>query len=60
MTSRFQFVEDHHAWSVKRLCHVLEAARSSFHKWRTGGEARAARERADAALAERIRAVHAG
>ncbi|GAA1203742.1 IS3 family transposase [Streptomyces hebeiensis] len=60
MTNRFQFVEDHHrAWGVKRLCHVLEVARSSFYKWRAGRQARAARERADAALAERIRAVHA-
>ncbi|MEU3202022.1 IS3 family transposase [Streptomyces sp. NPDC006996] len=57
--NRFQFIEDHHrAWGVKRLCHVLEVARSSFYKWRAGREARAARERADAALAERIRAVH--
>jgi transposase InsO family protein len=57
--NRFKFIEDHHrAWSVKRLCHVLEVARSSFYKWRAGREARAARERADVALAERIRAVH--
>ncbi|MDC2952391.1 IS3 family transposase [Streptomyces heilongjiangensis] len=60
VTSRFQFVEDHHcAWGVKRLCQVLEIARSSFYKWRTGRAARAAREQADVALAERIRAVHA-
>ncbi|WP_407077412.1 IS3 family transposase [Streptomyces sp. SCSIO 30461] len=59
VTSRFQFIEDHHrAWSVKRLCHVLEVARSSFYKWRAGRQARAARERADTALAMRIRAVH--
>ncbi|MGW7674113.1 IS3 family transposase, partial [Streptomyces sp. NPDC054775] len=45
-------------WGVKRLCQVLEDARSSFYKWRTGRAARAARERADAALAMRIRAVH--
>ncbi|MBT2379214.1 IS3 family transposase [Streptomyces sp. ISL-111] len=58
--NRFQFIEDHHrAFGVKRLCQVLEVARSSFYKWRTGRAARAARERADAALAERIRAVHA-
>ena len=44
---------------MKRLCQVLEVARSSFYKWRAGRQARAARERADAALAERIRAVHA-
>ncbi|MFI8187193.1 IS3 family transposase [Actinacidiphila glaucinigra] len=60
VTNRFQFIEDHHrAWGVKRLCAVLEVARSSFYKWRAGREARDARERADAALAERIRAVHA-
>ncbi|MGW1145475.1 IS3 family transposase [Streptomyces sp. NPDC002454] len=60
VTSRFQFVEDHHrAWGVKRLCQALEVARSSFYKWRATRAARAARERADAALAERIRAVHA-
>ncbi|GLX54577.1 hypothetical protein Shyhy01_75260 [Streptomyces hygroscopicus subsp. hygroscopicus] len=44
---------------MKRLCQVLEVARSSFYKWRAGRAARAARERADAALAERIRGVHA-
>ncbi|MFF8996370.1 IS3 family transposase [Streptomyces sp. NPDC014983] len=60
VTSRFQFIEDHHrAWGVKRLCQVLEVARSSFYKWRAAREARAAREQADVALAERIRAVHA-
>ncbi|MHC5906289.1 IS3 family transposase [Streptomyces sp. S6] len=60
VTSRFQFVEDHHhAWSVKRLCQVLEVARSSFYKWRAGRAARVEREQADAALAGRIRAVRA-
>lgn len=59
MTNRFQFIEDHHrAFGVKRLCAVLEVARSSFYKWRAGRQARAARERSDAVLAERIRAVH--
>ena len=41
------------------MCAVLEVARSSFYKWRAGRAARTARERADAALAGRIRAVHA-
>ncbi|WP_107068043.1 IS3 family transposase [Streptomyces sp. MUSC 125] len=60
VTNRCQFIEDHHrAWGVKRLCAMLEVARSSFYKWRAGRAARAAREQADAALAERIRAVHA-
>lgn len=58
--TRCQFIEDHHsAYGVKRLCQVLEVARSSFYKWRAGREAREAREVADARLAERIRAVHA-
>ncbi len=58
--NRCRFIEDHHrAFGVKRLCQVLEVARSSFYKRRAGRAARAARERADAALAERIRAVHA-
>ncbi|MFJ9909333.1 IS3 family transposase [Streptomyces sp. NPDC101152] len=60
LVNRFQFIEDHHhAWGVKRLCQVLEVARSSFYKWKAGRAARAGREQADAALAERIRAVHA-
>ncbi|MCW5254799.1 IS3 family transposase [Streptomyces sp. SHP 1-2] len=60
MTNRFQFIEDHHrAWGVKRLCAVLAVARSGFYKWRAAREARAAREQADLALAERIRAMHA-
>lgn len=33
--------------------------RSGFYKWRRGREARAERERADQALAEKIKAVHA-
>ena len=58
--NRCQFIEDHHrAWGVKRWCAVLEVARSSFYKWRASRAARAAREQADAALAERIKAVHA-
>ena len=32
--SRFQFVEDHkHVWGVKRLCEVIDVARSSFYAW---------------------------
>ena len=58
--SRFLFVDDHRgAYGVKRLCRVLGVNRSSYYKWLDGAEARAARERADQALAERIRAVHA-
>lgn len=58
--SRFQFIETHHrAHGVKRLCLVLEVARSSFYKWRAAREAHAARKLADEQLAELIRAVHA-
>ena len=59
--SRFQFVDDHRElFSVKRLCHVLQVSRSGYYRWREAAEARAARRRADAVLAERIRAIHAG
>jgi transposase InsO family protein len=58
--SRFEFVDDYRgAYGVKRLCRVLGVNRSSYYKWLDGAEARSARERADQALAARIRAVHA-
>jgi transposase InsO family protein len=58
--SRFRFVADHtHAFSVKRLCQVLGVSRSGFYRWQAAAPARAARTARDAALAERIRVVHA-
>ena len=34
LVSRFQFVADHrHAFEVKRLCEIVEVARSSFYAW---------------------------
>ena len=57
--SRFRFVADHrHAYGVKRLCEVLQIARSSFYAWLDGQPRRAQRAAADAELAERIRVVH--
>ncbi|MBX7435580.1 IS3 family transposase, partial [Mycobacterium sp. Y57] len=57
--SRFQFVADHRdAFKVKWLCEVVEIARSSFYAWLAGADARAERQAADEALAERIRVVH--
>ena len=54
--SRFQFVEDHSTtYEVKRLCAVLEIARSSFYAWRDAAPGRQRRAAADAVLAERIR-----
>ncbi|MGB6245327.1 IS3 family transposase [Gordonia sp. (in: high G+C Gram-positive bacteria)] len=56
--NRFQFVADHrNAYGVKRLCEVIEVARSSFYAWRGAAPRRAAKAAEDAALAERIRAV---
>lgn len=58
--SRFQFVEENKgAFGVKRLCRVLQIARSSFYRWRVAAPARQARRRADAELAVRIRKIHA-
>ena len=58
--SRFQFVADHQStFEVKRLCQVVQVARSSFYKWLSAAPARAARQAGDAALAARIAAVHA-
>jgi transposase InsO family protein len=59
--SRFQFVADHrHAFEVKRLCEIVQVARSSFYAWQDAAPRRAARAAADAQLAERIRQVHEG
>ncbi len=59
--NRFQFVDDHRAtYEVKRLCEVLGLNRSSYYKWLSGRQARAARQHQDRVLAERIRKVHGG
>jgi len=57
--SRFRFVADHrHTYGVKRLCEVLQIARSSLYAWLDGQPRRAQRATADAEPAERIRVVH--
>jgi hypothetical protein len=57
--NRFQFVADHRdAFEVKRLCEIVQVARSSFYAWLAAAPARDVRTSADAALAERIRAIH--
>jgi transposase InsO family protein len=43
---------------VKRLCELVDIERSSYYAWHNAADARAERAAADAALAERIRAVH--
>jgi transposase InsO family protein len=56
--NRFQFVADHQTrYGVKRLCQILDIARSSFYYWKSTASERAARDAADAALAARIEAV---
>ena len=57
--NRFQFVADHRdAFEVKRLCEIVQVARSSFYAWLAAAPTRAARAGHDAALAERIRVIH--
>ena len=57
--TRFQFVADHRdAFEVKRLCEIVQVARSSFYAWLAAAPGRAVRASADAALAQRIRAIH--
>ena len=58
--SRFQFVADNSTtFEVKRLCELVEIERSSYYAWLKAAPVREERARADAELAERIRAVHA-
>lgn len=57
--SRFQFVADHQdTFKVKQLCKTVEINRSSFYAWEKAAVGRAERAAADAALVERIKAVH--
>ncbi|MEV6790156.1 IS3 family transposase [Micrococcus luteus] len=58
LVNRFQFVVDHtDAYGVKRLCEVIEIARSSFYAWLDAAGRRAAKAAEDAALADRIRVL---
>lgn len=57
--NRFQFVADHSdTYPVKRLCQVIDIARSSYYAWINAADKRATRVGADAELADKIRAVH--
>ncbi|GAA3862634.1 IS3 family transposase [Saccharothrix violaceirubra] len=57
--NRFQFVDDHQRHhGVKRLCHVIGVARSSYHHWKATAPYRAARAADDVRLAARIRVIH--
>jgi transposase InsO family protein len=55
--SRFRFVEDHQdAYSVKRLCELVEVSRSGFYAWRDRPASR--HEAGDVELLVEIRAIH--
>jgi len=57
----FQFVADHSgAYPVKRLCQVIDIARSSYYAWVNAVPMRAARDAADVELVEKIRDIHTG
>ena len=57
--NRFRFVADHRdAHEVKRLCRVVEIARSSYYAWEAAADTRAATVAADEELEARIRVVH--
>ena len=60
MTCRYRFISEHaKQYQVQRLCRVLGVHRSGYTAWVAGADARAARQGADAQLAEQIRAAHA-
>ncbi|WP_375547185.1 IS3 family transposase [Micromonospora chalcea] len=61
VTGRFRFISAHRAvFGVKRLCRVLAVSRSGFYRWSASEPARQARAAGEDALAEQIRAIHAG
>ena len=54
---RFQFIDAHtQQFSIQRMCKVLQVSRSGYYAWR--GRPVSAREMANQALVEEIRAVH--
>ncbi len=54
---RFAFIDAERArHTVSRLCSAMQVSRAGYHAWRT--RAPSARSRADAALSERILALH--
>ncbi|MFI6353582.1 IS3 family transposase [Streptomyces sp. NPDC050743] len=60
LVNRCQFVDHHQRrYGVKRLCAIVGIARSTFYYWRKTAPDRAARQVADAKLADRIRTAHA-
>lgn len=59
-TAAWDFVSAHaEVFGIKRICRVLEVARSGYHRWIAGAEARAGRQAAEDVLVEEIREIHA-
>ncbi|OEJ29923.1 transposase [Streptomyces agglomeratus] len=46
-------------FGIKRICRVLEVARSGYYRWIAGAQARAERQGAEDTLVEEIREIHA-
>jgi putative transposase len=58
MKAKLAFISAHGStYSIRLLCAVLGAARSWFHDWQSGDQARTAEDRAEADLVDRIRDI---
>ena len=56
--SRYRFVEaESGRYPVAQLCRVTEVSRTAYYEWQDGQPSQ--RERDDAALTAKIRAIHA-
>ncbi|MGW4102319.1 IS3 family transposase [Streptomyces sp. NPDC004976] len=59
MTAVYAFIEaEKTTHTIALLCRLLKVARSSFYAWRSGEQARRARQAADDALAHEITVLH--
>ena len=58
MKAKLAFISAHGStYSIRLLCAVLGVARSWFHDWQAGDQARSAESRAEADLVGRIRGI---
>jgi hypothetical protein len=56
--SRYRFIEaESRRYSVTQLCRIAQVSRTAFYEWQDGP--RSQRERDDAALTTKIKAIHA-
>jgi hypothetical protein len=58
MKAKLAFISAHvSTYSIRLLCSVLDVARSWFHDWQAGDQARTAQRRTEANLVGRIRGI---